>query len=64
MADITKFTITAYQRQPGYWRAAISPVPQAGNVVRGKTVLSLVTPEDSLSEQGAIIAARLVVTGL
>jgi hypothetical protein len=61
MVDVSKFSIVTYERKPGHWRAAITPKGSAGTVVRGVTVLSVVTPDDYASEADAQFAAQKLV---
>jgi hypothetical protein len=56
MADITKFSIVTYERRPGHWRAAITPIRKSGAVISAKTISSIVTPDDSASESDAKFA--------
>jgi hypothetical protein len=64
MADITQFSIVTYERRPGYWRAAITPLKHSGIVIRGKTVTSMITPDDYESEPDATFAARRMIMNL
>ncbi len=64
MADITQFSIVTYERRPGYWRAAITPLRRPGAVLAGRTVFSLVTPDDFASEPEAKSAAEKLITRL
>jgi hypothetical protein len=57
MADISEFSIVTYLRKPGHWRAAILPKARIGRV-GGKTVRSVVTPDDFASEAEAQLAAE------
>jgi hypothetical protein len=58
MANRSDFTITTFQRQPGFWRASISRKDNAIISTQGKLVLrSVVTPGDSASEEDAAKAA-------
>jgi hypothetical protein len=50
MAIISEFSIVAYERKPGRWRAAITRKARAGSVVEGDKVRSVVTPDDYASE--------------
>jgi hypothetical protein len=63
MADLSEFSIT-YERRPGYWRAAITPVRRSGTLVSGKTISSIVTPDDSGSELDAQTAAEKMIRKL
>ena len=64
MASITQFSIVTYERKPGRWRAAITPIRPSGIVVRGQTVTSIVTPGDYSSEPDAEFAARKIILKL
>jgi hypothetical protein len=64
LADINQFSIVTYQRRPGLWRAAITPVRRSGVAPQGSTVVSMVTPDDHLSEPDAISAARKMIMRL
>ena len=59
----SEFTIVAYQRKPGHWRAAITPKAGSENVVRGE-VRSVVTPDDYESEAEAELAAEKLIRTL
>jgi hypothetical protein len=61
MADISEFSIVAYQRKPGCRRAAITRKGSAGMVVEGDKVRSVVTPDDYASESDAQLAARKLI---
>jgi hypothetical protein len=61
MADISEFSIVAYERKPGHWRAAITRKVRDGNPVQGKTVRSAVTPDDCASESEAELAAQKLI---
>ena len=63
MASITQFSIVTYERKPGLWRAAITPIRPSG-VVRGRTVTSIITPSDYLSEPAAEFAAHKIILKL
>jgi hypothetical protein len=64
MADISEFSIVTYQRKPGHWRAAFIRKGRSGNVVRRDTVLSVVTPDDCLSESEAELTAQKLIRKL
>ena len=64
MADISKFSIVTYERKPGQWRAAITPIARSGASSQGATVLSVVTPDDSASEADAMLAAQQTIRKL
>jgi hypothetical protein len=50
MADPAGFEIVTYQRQPGVWRASVTP---SGRSNSGKVMRSIVTPDDCASEEDA-----------
>jgi hypothetical protein len=64
LADINQFSIVTYERRPGRWRAAITPVRQPAASVPRATVMSMVTPDDHLSELDATSAARKMIMRL
>jgi hypothetical protein len=64
MADISEFSIVTYERRPGLWRAAMTPVRQSGTIIRGKTTTSFVTPDDCVSESDAKFAAEKIIRKL
>jgi hypothetical protein len=57
--DIPIFDRT-YERRPGYWRAAITPVKPSVGAIIGKTTSSFVTPDDFDSESDAKFAAEKI----
>jgi hypothetical protein len=60
MAHISDYLIVTYEREPGHWRAAVSPKILDRRGAPGRTVHSTVTPDDSASES----EAKLAATGL
>jgi hypothetical protein len=64
MANISAYSIVTYERRPGLWRAAITPVRQAGAAIDSKTMTSLVTPDDFQSETDARFAAEKMIRKL
>jgi hypothetical protein len=64
VASITQFSIITYERKPGLWRAAITPIRPAVIVIRGRTVTSIVTPGDHSSEPDAKFAAHKIILKL
>ena len=64
MADISQYSIVTYERRPGHWRAAITPIRRSGTLIRGKTISSIVTPDDSASESDAKFAAEKIIRKL
>jgi hypothetical protein len=61
MAELSQFSIVTYERKPGYWRAAISPIRRSNTVIQGKTTSSIVTPDDFSSEVDAKFAAEKMI---
>jgi hypothetical protein len=61
MADASEFSIVTYERRPGHWRAAIIPVRHSGTFIQGSTISSVVTPDDSVSELDAKVAAEKII---
>jgi hypothetical protein len=61
MADISQYSIVTYERRPGYWRAAITPIRRSGIFIPGKTISSVATPDDAGSESDAKFAAEKIV---
>jgi len=59
-----QFSIVTYERRPGHWRAAITPVRRAGIIIRGRTVLSFVTPDDFTSKPDAKFTAEQIIIKL
>jgi hypothetical protein len=49
MADLSEFSIVAYERRPGHWRAALTPIRQ---------------PDDSASERDARLEAEKIISKL
>jgi hypothetical protein len=64
MAHISEYSIVAYERKPGHWRAAISPKVLVKSGAPGLTVHSTVTPDDSASESEANLAATQLIRKL
>ena len=64
MADISKFSIVTYERKPGQWRAAITPIQRSGSSTQRGTVHSVVTPDDYVSESEAQLAAERLIRKL
>jgi hypothetical protein len=63
MAELSQFSIVTYERRPGHWRAAITPVRQSA-AVTGRTISSIVTPDDFASEPDAKFAAEKIIRKL
>jgi hypothetical protein len=64
MANISEYSIAAYQRKPGHWRAAVFRKVPSGILVDGATVFSIVTPDDSASELEAEHEAERLISKL
>ncbi len=64
MAEISQFQILTYERRPGHWRAAITPVRRSATFIQGKTIASIVTPDDSATEPDAKFAAEKIIRKL
>jgi hypothetical protein len=64
MAELSQFSIVTYERRPGHWRAAITPIRRSGVVVQGSKISSIVTPDDSASEPDAKFAAEKIIRKL
>jgi hypothetical protein len=63
VAEISQFSIVTYERRPGHWRAAITPVKRSGSSGTG-TTSSFVTPDDFDSESDAKYAAEKIIRKL
>jgi hypothetical protein len=64
VAELSQFSIVTYERQPGQWRAAITPYRQSGGFILGRTTSSFVTPDDFGSEPEAKLAAEKMIRKL
>ena len=64
MADISQYSIVTYERRPGHWRAAITPIRRSGTLIQGKTISSIVTPADFESERDARFVAEKIIRKL
>ena len=64
MADISQYSIVTYERRPGHWRAAIIPIRRSGTFIQGKTISSIVTPDDFESKPDARFAAEKIIRKL
>jgi hypothetical protein len=58
MADPANFEVVTYQRKPGVWRASFTP---KGRSVSGLITRSIVTSDDSASEEDAKKAAARAI---
>jgi hypothetical protein len=61
LAEISEFSIVTYERRPGYWRAAMTPIRPSSGFIRGKTTTSFVTPDDFDCETDAKFAAEKII---
>jgi hypothetical protein len=61
MADMSEFSIVTYERRPGHWRAALTPIRKPANFIKGRTISSIVTPDDSASERDARFEAEKII---
>lgn len=61
MAQPSDYSIVAFERRPGHWRAAISTRRRDWTALQGEKVLSLVTSTDASSEVDAVVAAENVI---
>jgi hypothetical protein len=64
MAKPSDYRIITFQRQPGLWRANMTPIVQASTITRGAAIRGFVTAEDSKSEADAVIAANRAINEL
>lgn len=61
MADPAGFEIVTYQRQPGLWRASVTP---SGRSNSGKIIRSIVTPDDCETEEDARKSAMRAIKNI
>jgi hypothetical protein len=64
MAKPSDYRIITFQRQPGLWRADMTPIVQPATITKGAAIRGFVTAEDSKSEQDAVIAANRAIKEL
>ena len=64
MAKTSDYRIVTFQRQPGLWRANMTPIVQPATITRGAAIRGFVTAEDSKSEEDAVIAANRAIREL
>ena len=64
MAKPSDYRIITFQRQPGLWRANVTPIVLPTTITRGAAIRGFVTAEDSKSEEGAVIAANRAIREL
>jgi hypothetical protein len=64
MAKPSDYRIITFQRQPGLWRANMTPIVQPATITKGGAIRGFVTAEDSKSEQDAVIAANRAIKEL
>ena len=61
MADPAGFEIVTYQRQPGLWRASVTP---SGRSNSGKIMRSIITPDDCVTEEDARKSAMRAIKNI
>ena len=64
MAKPSDYRIVTFQRQPGLWRANMTPIVLPATSTRGAAIRGFVTAEDSKSEADAVIAANRAIREL
>ena len=64
MAKPSDYRIDTFQRQPGLWRANMTPLVQSATITKGAAIRGFVTAEDSKSEADAVIAANRAIRDL
>jgi hypothetical protein len=64
MAKPSDYRIITFQRQPGLWRANMTPIVLPTTITRGAAIRGFVTAEDSKSEEDAVIAANRAIKEL
>jgi hypothetical protein len=64
MAKPSDYRIDTFQRQPGLWRANMTPIVVPATITRGAAIRGFVTAEDSKSEADAVIAANRAIKEL
>jgi hypothetical protein len=64
MAKASDYRIITFQRQPGLWRANMTPIVQPATITRGAALRGFVTAEDSKSEEDAVLAANRAIREL
>ena len=64
MAKPSDYRIDTFQRQPGLWRANMTPLVQSATITKGAAIRGFVTAEDSKSEADAVIAANRAIREL
>jgi hypothetical protein len=64
MAKASDYRIITFQRQPGLWRANMTPIVLPATITRGAAIRGFVTAEDSKSEEDAVLAANRAIREL
>jgi hypothetical protein len=64
MAKPSDYRIITFQRQPGLWRANMTPIVLPTTITRGAAIRGFVTAEDSKSEEDAVVAANRAIKEL
>jgi hypothetical protein len=63
MAKASDYKIITFRRQPGHWRANVTPIQPAARK-QGRKILGFITTDDSGSEENAAIAADQAIKEL
>jgi len=64
MAKASDYRIITFQRQPGLWRANMTPIGPPATIMRSAAIRGFVTAKDSKSEEDDIIAANRAIREL
>jgi hypothetical protein len=64
LAKASDYRIITFQRQPGLWRANMTPVVLPATITKGAALRGFVTAKDSKSEADAVIAANRAIKEL
>jgi hypothetical protein len=64
VAKASDYRIITFQRQPGLWRANMTPIVQPATITKGAAIRGFVTAEDSKSEEDAVLAANRAIREL
>jgi hypothetical protein len=61
MANLSEYEVVTFEREPGHWRASITPKARSGAT---RDPAGFVTKEDCDSEEGALKAANEAIRKL
>jgi hypothetical protein len=64
MAKASDYRFITFQRQPGLWRANMTPVVPPATIARGAALRGFMTAEDSKSAADAVLAANRTIREL